>query len=200
MWVWGERLAWLTRHCLNSFWGTLFFYPVYNKSFLCLSPCVWTVKTKYSAVFCSDLTGMGFWVQNVHHIHQDATSLSEAGSCWVFTKCLGFFLFFFSKFLWGTYTAFLSIKKKKKRMERNTHAPPHHHLLLLIVISDLPTRPYLTVFVRKPASSSDVHAYFSKCRQRVSRKYGNHDVNECKFVASKVDCWVLMEYRLLTFA
>ena len=43
--------------------------------------------------------------------------------------------------------------------------------------------------------------YFSKYGHRVSRKYGNHDVNECEFIASEGDRRVLMgSYRLLTFA
>ena len=64
-------------------------------------------------------------------------------------------------------------------------------------ITDLPTYPYLTVW--KSASSMDVRVYFSKYRQRVSRKYGNHDVNECKFVASKIDCGALMELSFVDF-
>ena len=50
---------------------------------------------------------------------------------------------------------------------------------------DLPTHPYLTVLVWKSAGSMDVRPYFSEYGHRVSRKYGNHDVNECKFVASE---------------
>ena len=46
---------------------------------------------------------------------------------------------------------------------------------------------YLTVLERKLAGSMDVHPYFSKYGHRVSRKYGNRNVNECKFVASEVE-------------
>ena len=49
------------------------------------------------------------------------------------------------------------------------------------------TCPYLTVFLRKSPGSMDVSTYFSKYGQRVSGKYGNHDMNDCEFVASKVD-------------
>ena len=49
---------------------------------------------------------------------------------------------------------------------------------------ELPTHPYLTV--RKLAGSTDVCVYFSKYGQIFSKKYGNH-VNECEFIASKVD-------------
>ena len=65
------------------------------------------------------------------------------------------------------------------------------------MVADLPTWPYLAVFVWKLAGSMDVRAYFSKYRQRVSRKYRNHHVNECKFVASKVVRWLLMELSLV---
>ena len=57
----------------------------------------------------------------------------------------------------------------------------------LMFKSDLPTRPHLTVLVRKSAGGTDVHPYFSKYGHRVSRKYGNCDVNECKFVAIEAD-------------
>ena len=67
--------------------------------------------------------------------------------------------------------------------------------------ADLPARPYLAVLVRKLAGSTDVRPYFSKYRHRVSRKYGNCDVNECKFVASQADGRALMgSYRSLTLA
>ena len=33
----------------------------------------------------------------------------------------------------------------------------------------------------------DVHTYFSKYGQKVYRKYGNHDMNECEFIASEVN-------------
>ena len=55
------------------------------------------------------------------------------------------------------------------------------------VSADLPTCLYLTVFVQKLAHSTDVRAYLSEYRQRVSRKCGNLKVNECQFVASEVD-------------
>ena len=67
-------------------------------------------------------------------------------------------------------------------------------------VSDLPTHQYLTVFVRKLVSSTNVCVYFSKCGQKVSRKYGNHGVVECKFIASEVDHWIWWSYCLLTFA
>ena len=57
----------------------------------------------------------------------------------------------------------------------------------LVVKADLPTHLYLTILVRKSASSTDVRPYFSNYGHRVSRKYGNHDVNKCEFVASKAD-------------
>ena len=41
---------------------------------------------------------------------------------------------------------------------------------------------------------------FLKIWTQVSRKYGNHDLNECKFIASKADRRALIgSYRLLTF-
>ena len=49
--------------------------------------------------------------------------------------------------------------------------------------TDLPTCPYLTVLVWISVSSTDV---FFKI-QRLSRKYGNYDVNKCEFVANKRD-------------
>ena len=65
-------------------------------------------------------------------------------------------------------------------------------------IADLPTDPYLTVLVRKSAGCTDVRLYFSKYGHRVSRKYGNGDVNECKFVSNKADRKSLMgSYRSL---
>ena len=51
--------------------------------------------------------------------------------------------------------------------------------------ADLPTHPYLTVLVRKWAGSTDVCTYFSKYGQRVSRKYGNRDMNERGFSISE---------------
>ena len=61
------------------------------------------------------------------------------------------------------------------------------------VYTDLPTRSYLTVLVRKSVSSTAVQTYFSKFWQRVSRKYGNCDVNKCELVANKLDFWALVE-------
>ena len=59
----------------------------------------------------------------------------------------------------------------------------------------------LAVLVRKSTGSTDVHPYFSKHGYRVSRKYGNRDENECKFVASDADYRALMwSYRSVTFA
>ena len=67
--------------------------------------------------------------------------------------------------------------------------------------ADLPTCPYLTVLVWKLAGSMDVHQHFSKCGDRVSRKYRNGNVNECDFVDSEADRRTLMgSYRLLAFA
>ena len=63
--------------------------------------------------------------------------------------------------------------------------------------SDLSTHLYLTVLVWKSVSSTDVHPYFSKYGQRVSRKYGNHDVNKRDFVANELDLWALVELSLL---
>ena len=69
------------------------------------------------------------------------------------------------------------------------------------VCADLPNHPYLTILVRKSASSMDVRLYFSKYGHRVSRKYGNGDMNKCEFVASETDCRALMgSYSSLTFA
>ena len=49
--------------------------------------------------------------------------------------------------------------------------------------------------------STDVRPYSSKYGHRGSRKYGNHDVNKCEFVASEADWRALMgSYRSLTFA
>ena len=65
-------------------------------------------------------------------------------------------------------------------------------------VADLPTRPYLTVFVQKSADSMDVRTYLSKYRQKVSRKYRNRDVNECVFVASEVvEGQSLMVHRVI---
>ena len=51
------------------------------------------------------------------------------------------------------------------------------------------------------AGSMDVRLYFSKCGHRVSRKYGNRDMNECVFVVSEVNRRPLMgSFRSLTFA
>ena len=47
----------------------------------------------------------------------------------------------------------------------------------------------------------DVCPYSSKYGHRVSRKYGNHNVNECESIASEADRRTLMgSYRSLTFA
>ena len=65
--------------------------------------------------------------------------------------------------------------------------------------ANLPTRLYLslylTVLVEKSPSGTDVHAYFH--RQRVSKKYGNRDVNELAFVASKAQRWVVTELSFI---
>ena len=60
-------------------------------------------------------------------------------------------------------------------------------------MADLPTHLYLTVLVRKLAGSTDVSPYFSKYGQRVSRKNGNLDMDECEFVAREADRRALME-------
>ena len=63
---------------------------------------------------------------------------------------------------------------------------------------------YLSVFARigtEIGGSTDVQSYFSKYGYRVSRKFGNRDVNECEFVASEANHRALMgSYCLLTFA
>ena len=51
--------------------------------------------------------------------------------------------------------------------------------------ADLPTRSYLPVLVRKSAGSTEVRLYFSKYGHRVSRKYGNHDVNDASLLPAK---------------
>ena len=66
------------------------------------------------------------------------------------------------------------------------------------VLPDLPVRPYLTVLVRKSTSSMDVHPYFSKYGHRVSRKYGNGNMNECGLVASGHRA-LMGSYHWLTF-
>ena len=67
--------------------------------------------------------------------------------------------------------------------------------------TDLPTRPYLTVLIRKSASSMDERQYFSKYGSRLFRKHGNCYMNECEFVAREADRRVLMgSYHSLTFA
>ena len=77
----------------------------------------------------------------------------------------------------------------------------YFYLLSHSVFTDLPTCRYLTVLVRKSVGSTDVCPYFSKYRHRVSRKYGNWDMNKCKLVASEVGRRELMgSYRSLTFA
>ena len=65
------------------------------------------------------------------------------------------------------------------------------------VCADLPAHPYLTVLVRKSAGSADVRLYFSNYGQRGSRKYGNRDVNECKFIASEADRSAVMELSFI---
>ena len=73
--------------------------------------------------------------------------------------------------------------------------------ILLSSFTGLPTCLYLTVLVRKSASSTDVRLYFSKYRHSGSRKYRNRDVNACEFIASEADCRALVRrYRSLTFA
>ena len=59
----------------------------------------------------------------------------------------------------------------------------------------------MTVLVRKSADRTDVCPYFSKYGHRVSRKYGNRDVNKCEFVASEACHRALMgSYRSFAFA
>ena len=73
---------------------------------------------------------------------------------------------------------------------RHCGSEPKHYQLSY---SSPPTCLYLTVVDRKSAGSTDICPYISKYRPRVSRKYGNHDVNECEFVASEADRRALME-------
>ena len=76
-----------------------------------------------------------------------------------------------------------------------------YNVIRLLTVTDLPTRPCLPLLARKSAGSTDVHSYFSKYGHRVSRKYGNCDMNECEFVASEADRRALMgSYHSLTFA
>ena len=67
--------------------------------------------------------------------------------------------------------------------------------IIMVKQTCLPAHPRLTIFVRKSAGSTDVRAYLSK--YEVSRKYRSHSMKECEFVASKVDCWALMELSFL---
>ena len=70
--------------------------------------------------------------------------------------------------------------------------------MMLCSLADLPTRLYLAVLAWKSAGSMDVRTYFSEYGHTVSRKYGNRDVNKCKFVASEAVRRSLMEgYRSL---
>ena len=65
----------------------------------------------------------------------------------------------------------------------------------------LKTRAQSFQKVWKWAGSSDERPYVSKHGHRVSRKYGNRDVNECEFVVREADRKALTgSYRSLTFA
>ena len=57
-------------------------------------------------------------------------------------------------------------------------------LVLTFSNVDLPTSPYLAVFV-----------FFLDTQS--SRNYGNHSMNKFGFVASKIDCRALMELWLI---
>ena len=65
--------------------------------------------------------------------------------------------------------------------------------------ADLPTRPYLPVLVRKSAGSMEVRLYFSKYGNRVSRKYGNRDVNDASLLPAKPILALMGSYHSLTF-
>ena len=51
--------------------------------------------------------------------------------------------------------------------------------------ADLPICPYLPVLVWKLVGSMEVRLYFSKYGHRVSRKYGNCDVNDASLLPAK---------------
>ena len=55
-------------------------------------------------------------------------------------------------------------------------------VIKVMTITDLPTRPYL---VWKSARHTDVRPYFSKYGRKVSRKYGNCDVNNASSLPAK---------------
>ena len=61
---------------------------------------------------------------------------------------------------------------------------------VFVCATDLPTRPYLPVLVRKSACSTDVYPYLSKYGHRVSRKYIKHNVNDASLLPAKqiVEC------------
>ena len=63
------------------------------------------------------------------------------------------------------------------------------------------SRPaYPPVLVWKLASSVEVQLYFSKYGLRVSRKYGNCDVNDASLLLAKPILALMGSYRSLTFA
>ena len=65
-------------------------------------------------------------------------------------------------------------------------------VMMMVMVADLPTHP---------AGSTDVCPYFSKYGHGISRKYRNHDMNKCKFIAREADCRALIgNYHSLTFA
>ena len=55
-------------------------------------------------------------------------------------------------------------------------------VIKVMTITELPTRPYL---VWKSARRTDVRPYFSKYGHKVSRKYGNCDVNNASSLPAK---------------
>ena len=71
----------------------------------------------------------------------------------------------------------------------------------VIGLSDLPTWLYLPVLVQKSAGSTEARPYFAKYGHRVSRKYGNRDMNDGSLLPAKHDRRPLMgSYHSLTFA
>ena len=65
------------------------------------------------------------------------------------------------------------------------------------VSADLPTSPYLPVFVRKSTKNKENTQIFLDIRTKSSRNNRNRVMNYCELIANKIDCQALMELSFI---
>ena len=115
-----------------------------------------------------------------------------------FQKAKYLCLFFQTRLCFETISVFVPHKHSYLRCGIWSFHAASVQLLPIYIITDLPTRPYLPVLVRKSAGSTPI---FLRIQTQSFQKVRKSRRERCEFVASEADRKVLIgSYRSLTFA